>query len=290
LDQALKRLEAMMERDDPAEDDEAFALMAVVKAYEDKHYPVGYPGPIEAIKFVMEQRAFTNKDLAKILGAQPRVSEIMNNKRPLSISMIRRLNEEWDISLLDSFGWLASYPQIVNNPGKVYVNSYMANAISISSQGDAWAFNPSEILPATQAGLFGPGPDGNEYTGTGYVAVGTSTSATEVQYPSELIMFSGGGTDQNAYWDILDGYPACGNTDNTEMEYCADDWDATWQVLFAAVNYFDYNPAPTTFIREYNQQANYVMADSSARSLRPGQLVEANLYLNQHRWVVQPGQ
>lgn len=99
LDEALKRLEAMMERDDPAEDDEAYALMAMVKAYENRHYPVGYPGPVEAIKFVMEQRGLSNKDLAKLLGAQPRVSEIMNGKRPLTLSMIRRLNEEWDIPL-----------------------------------------------------------------------------------------------------------------------------------------------------------------------------------------------
>jgi hypothetical protein len=184
---------------------------------------------------------------------------------------------------------MLTYPQYsAADLGKYAVNSYMANCVAIGSKGDdGWAINPGEGQPAGQAGLFGPGPDGNEYAGGDYPAIGTSTTATQVAYPSELIMLSDGGTDEDAYWGILDA-STCPNTANTQMDYCGDDFSATWKVLFAAVNYYEWTPI-TTFLREYNGTANYVMADSSAKSLHPGQLVEANLYINQHRWVVQPG-
>jgi prepilin-type N-terminal cleavage/methylation domain-containing protein len=205
-------------------------------------------------------------------------------------SIFKSTGDSATLSLLQSFSWLSVYPQMANNQNRVYVNSYMANALSVANPDDAWVINPAEKMPSSQPGLFGPGPDGGTYAGGDYPPVGTATNATQVQFPSELIMFSDGGTDQDAYWDLLDKKAVCGNTANTEMDYCADDWDESWRVVFAAVNYYDWTPFPSTLIREYNQSANYVMADSSAKSLKPGNLVEGNLYLNQHRWIVNPGQ
>lgn len=72
-------------------------LVILIDDYEDKHYKIFPPDPIEAIKFRMEQLGLKNKDIAKILGGANRVSEILNRKRDLTIKMIRGLNKELGI-------------------------------------------------------------------------------------------------------------------------------------------------------------------------------------------------
>jgi len=109
---------------------------------------------------------------------------------------------------------------------------------------------PREKAPAASR-LFGPGPDYNEYTAATTRPSERQPALPACNYPSELVMFCDGATDQDAYWDLLDGYNVCGNTANTQMDYCADDFDATWRVLFATVNYYQW-PAITKLLREYN--------------------------------------
>jgi HTH-type transcriptional regulator / antitoxin HigA len=67
-------------------------LSSLVEEYEEEHYPIGPPEPIEAIKFRMEQMGLTRRDLEPYLGSRARVSEVLNRKRPLSVEMIRKLN------------------------------------------------------------------------------------------------------------------------------------------------------------------------------------------------------
>jgi HTH-type transcriptional regulator/antitoxin HigA len=74
-------------------------LATLVDAYENQHYPMDPPDPIEAIKFRMEQQGLDRKDLAEILGSRTRVAEVLNRRRGLSINMIRRLHEKLGISL-----------------------------------------------------------------------------------------------------------------------------------------------------------------------------------------------
>ena len=70
-------------------------LATLVEAYERKIHPIEPPDPIEAIKHTMDARNLTNKDLEAILHSRrERVWEIMHYKRPLSLTMIRRLNRE----------------------------------------------------------------------------------------------------------------------------------------------------------------------------------------------------
>jgi HTH-type transcriptional regulator/antitoxin HigA len=80
------------------EGDRLDILATLVVAYEDEHYPMDPPDPIEAIKFRMEQMGLTRKDLAEILGSRTRASEILNRKRGLSLAMIRRLHDKLDIA------------------------------------------------------------------------------------------------------------------------------------------------------------------------------------------------
>lgn len=95
---ALKRLETIFNAEpDSPEGDEAELLGILIEKYEDEHYPIDPPDPIEAIKFRMEQMDMDKKDLAKIIGYKSRVSEIFSRKRKLNLEMIRRLHERMKI-------------------------------------------------------------------------------------------------------------------------------------------------------------------------------------------------
>lgn len=95
---ALERLEAIFDAPtDSPEGDEAEILSILIEKYEDEHYPIGPPDPIEAIKFRMEQLDMTKSDLAKILGYKSRVSEIFSRKRKLNLQMIRKLHNSLKI-------------------------------------------------------------------------------------------------------------------------------------------------------------------------------------------------
>ena len=96
--QAIKRLEEIFHAPaDSKEGDEADLLSIVIEKYEEEHYPIEAPDPIEAIKFRMEQMGMTNKELAQIIGYESRVSEILNRKRKLNLKMIRNLHDKLKI-------------------------------------------------------------------------------------------------------------------------------------------------------------------------------------------------
>ena len=81
-----------------AEGDRLDVLATLIEAYEVEHYPIDPPDPIEAIKFRMDQQGLTRKDLEEIIGTRTRIAEVLNRKRGLSITMIRRLHERLGIS------------------------------------------------------------------------------------------------------------------------------------------------------------------------------------------------
>jgi HTH-type transcriptional regulator/antitoxin HigA len=92
---ALERIYNLMQMDlvdDSPESDELDALALFVEDYENKHYPIAPPTPIEAITFRLEQLGKSKSELAKILGTRARQSEILSGKRKLSLEMIRRLH------------------------------------------------------------------------------------------------------------------------------------------------------------------------------------------------------
>jgi len=91
---ALVRMDALMDAATGSPEEEELELLAVlVEKYEEEHYPIEYPDPVEAIKFRMEQEGLEPKDMIKYLGSQSKVSEVLNCKRPLSLTMIRALNQ-----------------------------------------------------------------------------------------------------------------------------------------------------------------------------------------------------
>jgi HTH-type transcriptional regulator/antitoxin HigA len=76
---------------DTPESDRLELLSILVEAFERQHYPMAPPDPIAAIEHCMESRGLTRKDLEPFIGSRARVSEVMARRRPLTLSMIRRL-------------------------------------------------------------------------------------------------------------------------------------------------------------------------------------------------------
>jgi len=91
---ALKEIESLMNaRANTPEGERLDVLVTLVEAYERKHFPMDMPDPVEAIKFAMEQRGFTVKDLESMIGRTNRIYEVLNRKRPLTLKMIWRLHQ-----------------------------------------------------------------------------------------------------------------------------------------------------------------------------------------------------
>jgi HTH-type transcriptional regulator/antitoxin HigA len=98
-DGALKEVECLWgAKSGTPEGDRLDVLATLIDAYEAEHDPMDPPDPIEAIKFRMEQQGLTRRDLEEIIGTRTRIAEVLNRKRGLSITMIRRLHERLGIS------------------------------------------------------------------------------------------------------------------------------------------------------------------------------------------------
>ena len=95
---ALKEIETlMMAGAETPEGEKLDVLTTLIEAYEAKHFPMDLPDPVAAIKFEMDRRGLTVKDLEPMIGKSNRVYEILNHKRSLSLKMIWRLHERLGI-------------------------------------------------------------------------------------------------------------------------------------------------------------------------------------------------
>ena len=91
---ALARIDEIFEAEfDSPEGKELDVLVDLVELYESKHVPMGYPDPIEAIKFRMEQAGLSQRDLVPFIGSRARVSEVLSGKRAITMPMARALHE-----------------------------------------------------------------------------------------------------------------------------------------------------------------------------------------------------
>jgi HTH-type transcriptional regulator / antitoxin HigA len=95
----LRRINSLMEAEaNTPEADELEVLATLVEVYEDKHFPMSLPNPVEAIKFRMEQTGLSARDLVPFIGSRSKVSEVLSGKRPLTLQMIRSLHKNLGIS------------------------------------------------------------------------------------------------------------------------------------------------------------------------------------------------
>jgi len=95
---ALKRLEMIFNaKPGTDEGDELEVLGMLIEKYENEHFLIELPDPIEAIKFRMEQMGYSQNDLATVVGLKSRASEILNKKRKLTLEMIRSIHATMNI-------------------------------------------------------------------------------------------------------------------------------------------------------------------------------------------------
>lgn len=90
---ALKEIEKLFDaKPHTPADDRLEVLSTLVEAYENKHFDLPSPDPIEAILYHLESRGLSRSDLEPYIGSRARVSEVLNRKRPLTITMVRHLH------------------------------------------------------------------------------------------------------------------------------------------------------------------------------------------------------
>lgn len=95
---ALKKIDALLNvKPNTPNGDLLDILATLVESYEQKHFFIAPPDPIEAIKFRMEQLGIKQSDLIEALGGKNRVSEILNHKRELTAKMMRELYKKFNV-------------------------------------------------------------------------------------------------------------------------------------------------------------------------------------------------
>jgi len=125
------------------EGDSLEIFIMLVEKYENEHYPIPLPDPVEAIKYYMESRNLTRRDLEPFIGNRARVADILNRKRHLSLHMIQNLEKGLGIpakiliqpyELIGSEGenrsflvdWLNDY-RIINNEYLIGNKNYLTS-------------------------------------------------------------------------------------------------------------------------------------------------------------------
>ena len=122
---ALEMVEELMMSAEPGslEADQLEVLSILVERYEEEHFPVPLPDPIEAIKFRMEQGGLIQKDLVPYIGSPSKVSDVLNRRRKLSLKMIRALHKGLGIP----YKVLVQDPDAEYEEQKYFVNSFPFN-------------------------------------------------------------------------------------------------------------------------------------------------------------------
>lgn len=97
--EALNRLEIIFDaKSSTPTGEEAELLALLIEEYEEQHYKIASPDPIEAIRIRMEEMQLRQKDLIGLVGTKSIVSEVLNRKRRLTVKMIRGLSERLKIT------------------------------------------------------------------------------------------------------------------------------------------------------------------------------------------------
>ena len=95
---ALDRIGTLMDaKPGTSRGNELDVLADLVEHYEEKNVVMGYPSPVAAIEFRMEQAGLTARDLVPFIGSRAKVSEVLSGKRPLTMRMARALHEHLGI-------------------------------------------------------------------------------------------------------------------------------------------------------------------------------------------------
>src|ERR1700712_410925 len=73
-------------------------LSTLVEKYEDTRWPnVDISDPIDLLNYAIEELGHSQAELAELLGSRSRASELLNRRRPLTVEMIHKISEAWQI-------------------------------------------------------------------------------------------------------------------------------------------------------------------------------------------------
>ena len=104
-EEALAEVETLWgAKEGTEEGDKLDVFLVLIEKYEDEHYQIDPPDPVNAIEFRMEQMNLSRSDLEECIGSRSRVSEVLNRRRGLSLNMIRRLHSKLHIPLESLIG------------------------------------------------------------------------------------------------------------------------------------------------------------------------------------------
>ena len=91
----LEQIDTLVDCAEGSPDEDLLEVLSILADdFENKHYPITAPDAIEAIKLRAEELNLKNKDLAVYFGSASKASEVLNRKRPLTFSMVKRLYQE----------------------------------------------------------------------------------------------------------------------------------------------------------------------------------------------------
>ena len=71
--------------------------LLLIKQYEDQHYPIPKPDPIDAIKNKMVDLGLKNADFVGKVGSKGYVSAVLNRRKPLTLKLARLFHNELGI-------------------------------------------------------------------------------------------------------------------------------------------------------------------------------------------------
>ncbi|MEH2327020.1 MAG: transcriptional regulator [Nostoc sp.] len=95
---ALDEIEKLFDAElNTPESDRLEVLTTLVEAYEQRHYPIEVPDPIEAILYYLESRGLSVDELEPVIGSKAEIADILHRKQPLTLEMIRGLHEQLGI-------------------------------------------------------------------------------------------------------------------------------------------------------------------------------------------------
>ena len=96
--EAMAPVEKLMGSSDPADQARMTAQARLIEAYERARWPRRAPTLPDLLRYLMDQHGLSRTDLVPLLGTASRVSEVLNGKRELSMSMVRKLRERFRVS------------------------------------------------------------------------------------------------------------------------------------------------------------------------------------------------
>ncbi|MEO8172410.1 MAG: hypothetical protein ABI581_04980 [Sediminibacterium sp.] len=103
LDWVDKMFDKKVKRASPEGEKVQVALL-LIKQYEDAHYAIPVPDPIDVIKLKMQEKGMINNDWVGKAGSKGYVSALLNKRKPLTLELAKLFYRELKYSCRSFIG------------------------------------------------------------------------------------------------------------------------------------------------------------------------------------------